>query len=229
MSILELLARAEEPLSLKDLSDQLEIPKSSALMLLRALKEHDFIETDERGRYSVGLRAFETGSSYMRGMSPIRAVTDQLRWLREEYGITAHFAVLDGDDVVYLAKEEPQDFGVRLASFVGARLRAADTAVGKAQLCQLMETEDLNLSESLIAELKKSRDRGYALDDGIVVAGVRCIAAPVIGSAGVCGAIGVSYLAQAPLKMADVTRDVMKAASVASSRLGGRVRRGGAA
>lgn len=220
LTILEVLARTDEPMGLKGISDVLEIPKSSTLMLLRALKGHGFVELDQQGRYAVGLRAFEVGTSYIRDMTPTKAVEGQLRWLTATLGVTSHFAVLDGADAVYLAKEEPQDFGVRLASFVGARLPAAETAVGKAQLCHsLIEFPQADESD-FVRELLLSKERGYAVDDGAVLEGVRCVAAAVFDGERVCGAIGVSYVARASLRTSEVARLVKVAAAAASARLG---------
>ena len=50
--------------------------------------------------------------------------------------MTSHFAVLEGDEVIYLAKHDPPGLGLKLASSLGARLPAAVTAVGKAQLAR---------------------------------------------------------------------------------------------
>ncbi len=228
LTILEVLAGSDDALGLKEVSTQLEIPKSSALMLLRSLKEHGFIEVDEHGRYTVGLRAFEVGSSFMRGMSPTRAAEPQLRQLTTVLGVTSHFAVLDGADVVYLAKEEPQDMGVRLASFVGARLPALTTAVGKAQLAHA-DIEALGVDAAKAKELFLSRERGYAIDDGAVLEGVRCVAAPVFLGGQVCGAIGVSYLSRSSTRTTEIARLVVDAAAAATQRLGGSARRTGVA
>jgi len=221
--ILEKLASSREPLALRDIAEELEIPKSSSLVLLRALEEHEFVERDAIGRYSVGLRAFEIGMSYIRGMSSVRAASDQLRILTEALNVTAHFAVLDGDDVVYVAKEDPEDLGVRLASFIGARLPAATTAVGTAQLACLPPRPALLAADSTLEErLALARSRGYAVDNGAIISGVKCVAAPVMDEQGCCGAIGVSYLEQTSLDEAAISARVIEAAATASIRLGGR-------
>lgn len=223
LGILERLAAARQPMTLKEISDQLELPKSSALVLLRALREHDFVECDEAGRYSVGLRAFETGSAYARGMSTVRAASDQLRLLTTSLGVSAHFAVLDGDEVVYVAKEDPDELTVRLASFVGARLPAAQTAVGTAQLAHHpMRAHLVSADSSLAQRMADVITSGYAVDEGAILTGVRCVAAAVMDQRGCCGAIGVSFLQQADLPLDDVARSVVEAAATASARLGGR-------
>lgn len=225
LSILELLATAREPRALKDLAAELDLPKSSALVLLRALEQHEFVDKDDQGRYSVGLRAFEVGSAYRRVMTTARAAADQLKDLTAQLGVTAHFAVLDGDDVIYLAKEDPPDLGVRLASFVGARLPAAVTAVGTAQLAHHPERPELLAAyPDLAKRIRDTLEKGYAVDEGAVLTGVRCVAAPVNDDRGCCGAIGISYLAHSDADIEAIAARVMEAAAVVSTRLGGQLR-----
>ncbi len=213
LQMLDLLAHSDRPLALKEVAAQLSVPKSSAVMLLRALKEFDFVECDSSGRYSIGLRSFEVGSSYVRTMSPARAASDQLRRLTDDLRVTAHFAVLDGADVVYIAKEDPPDLGVRLASFIGARLPAAVTAVGMVQLAYAPTARQTK-------KLTQVREQGYALDDGAVLSGIQCVAAPVMDASGCVGAIGVSYLRQAEIDLDRVVQGVVDAAAITSARLG---------
>ncbi len=82
----------------------------------------------------MGLHSFEVGAAYLRSMTPVRSVTPELQWLTESLGVTSHFAVLEDDEVIYLAKHDPPGLGLKLASSLGARLPAAVTAVGKVQL-----------------------------------------------------------------------------------------------
>lgn len=230
LSILEKLASSREPLGLRDIAEKLEMPKSSGLVLLRALEEHEFVERDEAGRYSVGLRAFEIGMSYIRGMSSVKAASDELRGLTEALNVTAHFAVLDGDDVVYVAKEDPEDLGVRLASFIGARLPASSTAVGTAQLAYLPPRAHLHSSDATLEErLALTKSRGYAVDNGAIISGVKCVAAAVMDEQGCCGAIGVSYLEQSGLDEVLIATRVIEAAANASIKLGGRNLKAGVA
>ena len=134
LSILDLLSRNDDPMTLGEVATQLKLPKSSALTLLRALVVTEFCAADERGFYALGLHSFEVGAAYLRSMTPVRSVIPELQWLTESLGVTSHFAVLDRDEVTYLAKHDPPGLGLKLASSLGARLPAAVTAVGKAQL-----------------------------------------------------------------------------------------------
>ena len=134
LSILELLSLNEGPMALGEVATRLKLPKSSALSLLRALVAGDFCVTDGKGLYALGIHTFEVGAGYLRSMTPVRSVTPELEWLTQVLAMTSHFAVLQGDEVIYLAKHDPAGLGLKLASSLGARVPAAVTAVGKAQL-----------------------------------------------------------------------------------------------
>ena len=211
LSILELLSRTERPLSLAEIAAALDLPRSSALSLLRALTQREFAAADGQGRYMLASRSFEIGAAYLRSMTPVRAVEGELRHLTESLGVTSHFAILDGGDVLYLAKQDPPGPGLTLASSLGARLPALTTAVGKVQL-----------AFSGGVRFEAVRNAGYAIDDGETATGIRCVAAPVFDSGGCCGAIGVSYLLQVGPDSPVIAQPVMAAAARASQRLGGR-------
>jgi DNA-binding IclR family transcriptional regulator len=234
LAILGLLAHAGRPMTLAEIASEQKLPKSSVLSLLRALARSEFAVIDERGRYSVGLRSFEVGAAYLRSMTPVRAAESELQALTEALGATSHFAVLEGDEVVYLAKHDPPGVGLRLASSVGARLPAATTAVGKAQLAHRPRSSGgpgspdgrgaargPGTDRGLADELEAARALGYAVDEGQTMPGIRCVAAPVFSSGDCCGAIGVSYLIQSGLQLETAARAVVTAAGQASARLGG--------
>ncbi len=237
LSILDLLSHSDGPMTLGEVATQLKLPKSSALTLLRALVVTEFCAADEKGLYGLGLHSFEVGAAYLRSMTPVRSVVPELQWLTESLGVTSHFAVLDRDEVTYLAKHDPPGLGLKLASSLGARLPAAVTAVGKAQLAFRVQDPRGNdatradgedqggggpaVSPGFERELEKVRALGYAVDDGQTAVGIRCVAAPLFNDRGCCGAIGVSYLLGGEPSVTTVVRALLEAAGRASARLGG--------
>jgi DNA-binding IclR family transcriptional regulator len=242
LSVLELLEDADRSMTLAEISRKAEIPKSTALGILRALVRKRFVEVEEGTRYRLGLRVFEVGTAYLRGVSPSAAANPELVRLVGELGIAAHFAILDGVDVVYLEKEDPAHANVLLASAVGTRLAAHHTAVGQAHLAAFSE-EDLVRTlgpgpfgyldgraswtlDELKDRLAKVRQRGYAMDNEETLENVQCVAAPVLDATGSCrGAVGVSFLkTRFGLQIEDVATPVMAAAGRASERLGHRAK-----
>lgn len=237
VAILQAIAAADGPRRLRDICAMVDIPKSTALGILRALVEKHFLEVDTDG-YRLGLGAFEVGSAYLRGVSPAAVVRPALLELVKSFGVTAHFAILDGADVLYLEKHDPPNAWVHLASAVGMRLKAWHTAVGQAQLAYLPRDKVIARigngdyeypdgtgswnQETFFERLARVRSRGYAVDDEKTVHGVTCIAAAVFNTDGqCCGAMGVSFPNRP--KVLDVDRvaaAVREAARQASGRLG---------
>jgi DNA-binding IclR family transcriptional regulator len=190
--------------------------------VLKALVARDFIAQDREGRYRLGLGAFEIGAAYVRSMTPVSSVEPELESLTRELLATSHFAVLDGDEVIYLAKHDPPLRGLELASALGARLPAATTAVGKAQLAFMSALDnDEGVESSRFVEFARIRALGYALDEGGTAPGVTCVAAPVFSPSGCCGAIGVSMLVHGPPTREAVIDAVLFAGARATGRLGG--------
>jgi DNA-binding IclR family transcriptional regulator len=221
VSVLLLLGE-QGSLGLGEIARSLAIPKSSAADVLRALVARDFVTRDLEGRYRLGLGAFEIGAAYLRAMTPVIAATLELEALTRELSATSHFAVLDGDEVIYLAKHEPPLRALELASVLGARVPAATTAVGKAQLAFVSARDVDNLFDSArFVEFTRIRALGYAFDEGGTAPGVACVAAPVFSPNGCCGAIGVSALIDGVLTRESVIRAVVAAAANATVRLGG--------
>lgn len=222
LRMLDLVAESTEPVTLARLAAECQIPKSSAHSLLAALIDAQYVRA-VTGGHRLGLRAFETGSSYARHLDVAAAVEPELRGLTERLSATSHFAVLDQGDVVYLAKHDPPRTGVQLASSVGARLPAVETAVGKAQLANLPDALDEALTDrTLLVELEEVRGRGFAVDEGRTAPGVRCVAAPVFSHSGCVGAVGVSTWLDPAVDVDAIGQAVMEAAAAASGRLGAR-------
>ncbi len=221
ISVLLLLAERNS-LGLGEVARTLKIPKSSAADVLRALRAREFVTQDAQGHYRLGLGAFEIGAAYLRAMTPVASVEPELEALTRSLSATSHFAVLDGEEVVYLATHDPPLRALELASALGARLPAATTAVGKAQLAFVTETDEPDrFGAARFVELARVRALGYALDEGGTAPGVACVAAPVFGPAGCAGAIGVSTLQHGGPARASTVEAVLAAASRATSRLGG--------
>ncbi|SDS39075.1 IclR family transcriptional regulator [Microlunatus soli] len=208
--VLRALARSRGPMTAQALADSCRIPRSSSYQLLGVMREHRLVEynADERS-WSLGIGVLELGAAYQRSGGLQQRSAPQLAGLTTATGHTSHLAVLDGDEVVYLAKREPAAGGIRLVTEVGTRLPASRTAVGKAILAQLPAQELAAVHgpqsagapeerfgfQELVRDLHQVRDRGYAVDDGQITPGITCVAAPVLGADGVViAAVGVSYV-----------------------------------
>jgi DNA-binding IclR family transcriptional regulator len=192
VALLEYLAsRQRDPASIREISEALDVPRSSAHALLRTLMREGWVRTDDAGtRYGIGIRALLVGTSYLDSDPYLPIITPFLDELRRDFDETFHLGRLDGTDVVYLATRESRQYQ-RAANRVGRRLPAYGTALGKALLADRFGAERdrhvprdfVALTPSTVADraaldasLETALVRGYAIDDEENTLGVRCFA-----------------------------------------------------
>lgn len=234
LRILELLAGSDDALPLATVATSLEIPRSTAYKILRSLVDRGFATVEDGNTYAVGLKAFEVGAAHLRRGNVVDVIAPFLTRVTQRLGVTSHFAVLDGTDVVYLYKEDPPAAAIRLASSLGVRLPAAITAVGKSCLAWQPEARLDGYLDALsgngtgksrgdlVAQLARVREQGFSTDDGDTADGIRCVAAPIFDLSGPRGAIGVSHMLTSTLEEEVVATEVKEAADAVSSHLGGK-------
>ena len=195
VELLEYLsARHDDPARLREISDALDMPRSSAHALLRTLVAQGWVRSDPSGTlYGIGIRALLVGTSYLDNDPYLPLITPFLEELRADLDETFHLGRLDGIDIVYLATRESQQY-TRVASRVGRRLPAYTTALGKALLAERFGAQRdehvpsalRSLTQQTITdrvqldhELDEVRVRGYACDNEENTEGLRCFAVPL--------------------------------------------------
>ena len=239
LSIIEALTKVREDASLAEIAERVKLHKSTAHRLLSILERHRILERDsETGRYRLGLRLFELGTIAMDRFNIRDRARPYLEGLLEEVNETVHLCALDAGEILYLDKIEPAR-SVRMASRIGHRKPVHCTAVGKAILAHLPESEQDSLLQlhglprvtpktitaaaELKAEFRPIRERGYALDNEETEPGLRCIGAAILDHSGrPVAAISVS----APSfrltmdKVPDLAGPVVRMARALSEELG---------
>ena len=240
VAILACFEEGEIELRLTDLARKTTLHKSTLYRLLEAMRAHGLLGLDEAsGRYHLGLRLFELGTIAMRRRNLDRLGQRVLQTLAEETEETAHLCILDGSDIVAIAKVESRS-ALHINSATGYRTSAYSTAVGKAILADLTsEALDAYLAKTplvaftrntitsaarLRAELKTIKEQGYSVDHEEREEGVRCVAAPVRDHSGrTVAAISIlapSIRLTSRKRAAEVTRITIEAAAALSSSLG---------
>ena len=239
LAILEILSAGGADLSLGEISDKLDLHKSTAHRLIMVLERHKLIERNSvNGRYRLGLKLFELGTRAVSRLDLRERSRPVLERLVLETGETVHLCILDDAEVVYLDKVEPAR-SVRMSSSVGRRNPAYCTAVGKAILAYLPESQVESIVRKhglkamtantitsfleLKGELAAIRDQGYAIDNEEIEEGVRCVGCVVRDfSGGPVAAISVSGPAfrLTRQKVKSISRPVVTAANALSAELG---------
>lgn len=195
LALLEVLSHQGPDLTLAQLSELLKLHKSTTHRLIMVMERHRLIEKNSNtGKYRLGLKLFELGTKAIAQLDLRERARPFLERAVLETGETVHLCVYDDGEVVYLDKVEPTR-SVRLASSVGRRNPAYCTAVGKAIMAFLPESQvesavakhgfrqltrnTLSNMLELKAELVRVRKLGYAVDNEENEEGVCCVGAAV--------------------------------------------------
>jgi IclR family KDG regulon transcriptional repressor len=225
-------------IGISDLGKRLQLPKSTVHRLASTLIDANMLEqSEENGKYRLGLAMFELGSLVRRKMDVSGEAKPFLMALREKTGETVHLAILDGPSIMYINSLESKQ-AVRMTLDIGMRKPAHSTAAGKVLLAfQPADVLEQVLAEGLQGhtpntivdpdqfrqELAQIRTRGYSMNDEENQVGVRSLAAPVRDYAGnVIAATSVAGPAQRLTKkvLAAFAPEVVSAADAISARLG---------
>ena len=195
------------PCRVTDLSNHLDMGKSTVHNHLTTLREHGYVEQVGE-EYRLGLKFLEVGGHTRKSMEIYQVAEPEIKLLAEETGELANLLVEEQGMGVYLMRAKGEK-AVDLDTYAGLRVNLHTTALGKAILAHLPEeriaeiidrrgleretSESIGTEEELFDALADIRERGYAIDDGERLEGLRCIAAPVKSSSNeVLGAVSVS-------------------------------------
>ncbi|MBP1965082.1 IclR family transcriptional regulator [Paenibacillus aceris] len=199
-------------LKLIDLSRSLSINKSSMYSLLLTLENLGWIEKEAGETYRLGRELSRLGHAAIQHRDLNESFHKEASLTKLKLGESLQLARLDGNEVLYLAKEEAPT-PVRLASGPGMRLPAHATALGKVMLADLSDEElevlfganqepfsqltvhSITSLQALKKNLEQIRTQGFALDLEEAVIGFSCAAAPIRNSEGkVIAAVSCSMM-----------------------------------
>ncbi|MFD3452539.1 IclR family transcriptional regulator [Streptomyces sp. NPDC058691] len=193
--LLERMADAGGEVGLSELSTSSGLPLPTIHRLMRTLVDCGYVRQQPNRRYALGPRLIRLGETASRLLGTW--ARPYLAELVDATGETANMALLDGDEVVYVA-QVPSRHSMRMFTEVGRRVLPHSTGVGKALLAHVPPEEVRALlgrtgmpaatertitdPDAFLAELAHIREQGYAVDDNEQEIGVRCLAVTVPGS-----------------------------------------------
>jgi IclR family KDG regulon transcriptional repressor len=241
LDILESFTKTEDELGVTELSKRLGLHKNNVFRLLATLEHRGYIEQNKATEnYRLGPKTLQIGSIFIEQRECRRQARPIIEQLMAVSGETAVVAVLRGNKVIYMDSVETNKT-VRAVSRIGSMLPAHCTAVGKAHLA-LMPAADIERlypeaslppltdksiknRDLLITELKKTLDRGYAIENEECDLEVRSVAVPVRDFAkNVIAAVGIvapaMRLQDERLEKGGVISQLQEAGRALSAKLG---------
>lgn len=207
-SIIDVVSRSPNPLSLSEVSGAVKLHPSTAFHLLRTLCSVGALSQEADKRYRIGAYIYGLAAGAMSERNLISNTRPELEKLAKQTGETAHIAVMSKENAVILNRVEGSS-PVAFAERIGSLRPAYCTAIGRVLLAQksdaaievylgktpltAMTSHTQVRPEQIQAEIEKVRQLGYAYEDQELNPEIRCVAAPVYGFTGeAVMAIGIS-------------------------------------
>jgi DNA-binding IclR family transcriptional regulator len=222
-SILEQVARSEQPLGLMELAARLDTDKSAAMRSLAFLEERGLLRRDAgTKKYRIGPGLLSLSAIAIRKADLPQVAQPYLVRLRDLTGETVSLHVRVGDERVCIAGAESPQVIQRVLS-VGEPVSLCLGPTGKVILAFLPEDERAAIvSRGSAASPGLERDLVRARRDGYTH-GVGAISTPVFDAYGAVAAITIAGPEErwTPERMAGVAGPLVEAAATVSAEIGG--------
>lgn len=207
LDIVAILRSSSEPLTLNELTQRLELAKSSVFRMLHTLEVSGYVERDSAGRYTVAAELRHGAPGRVRA-ALVEASASALRELSREFCETVTIAMHFDNRIEVVATLESPHL-IRMGNTVGRILPPHASSLGKAIAAFQPETVRDHLIRSygihrftehtitdeveLKREFERIRARGYSTDAEESVLEGRCFGAPILDADGqALAAISVS-------------------------------------
>jgi DNA-binding IclR family transcriptional regulator len=237
-AILQLIADSKEGITLQEISDKMEMAKSSAFVIVQTLLKLGYIATVQNNdkKYCLGIELFSLGMKYISDMDLVLQGSLCLPAIAEKYNKTAFVAVLNGTRVVYVYKYVAQNAKLATCA-IGSSKEAFGTSLGKAIIAFLPEKEQAELvnrikfraftehtitkKSDFMKEMELTKKRGYSLEVKELEDITSCCGAPVFDYTGkVIAAVSLSDIYNEKQDNRKAAEDLKEVALQISRNLG---------
>jgi DNA-binding IclR family transcriptional regulator len=195
MSLLDVLAGVEEPVSLKILAQSTGLHPSTAHRILAAMAGVAVVERHDAGTYALGIRLLELGNLVKSRIRIRQVALPYMQQLHELLGEAVNLGIRHDDEIIYAERTSSGRSLLRVVYLVGGRAPLHLTSVGKLFLAADRPADvrayarrtglpgktphSLTRLEALEKELDRIRRHECAYDNEEAEIGLRCIAAPI--------------------------------------------------
>jgi IclR family transcriptional regulator, pca regulon regulatory protein len=193
LAVIRAFARDHAALSLSDIARSAGMPAATARRCLLTLEALGYVTRNDRD-FLLRPKVLELGAAYLESMNIEQITKTHLEELARKSEDSAALCVLDGVDIVYVARTSVRTL-LRLEAHVGSRFPAHATSTGRVLLAGLsperlqryFETAKLEaLTERTVTEptklrglIEECRRLGYAAVEDELAYGVIALAVPV--------------------------------------------------
>ena len=139
LAVLGAFGRQRPTMTLSEAAGVADLSRATARRVLRTLTQLGYVEQDGR-TFSLSPRILDLGFAYLSTQSWIDRALPLMRELSERLGESCSAAILQGNDIVYVARVPARRI-MSAALSVGSRLPALHTALGRIMFGYLDEAE----------------------------------------------------------------------------------------
>ncbi|HWX47116.1 MAG TPA: IclR family transcriptional regulator C-terminal domain-containing protein [Roseomonas sp.] len=206
LAVIEAFGAETPAMTLSEVARRTGMSPGSAQRILRTLASLGYVGAEE-GRFSLKPRALQLGYAYLASLPLTSIAQPMLSALMRTTDETCSLALLDGPDVVYVARAPARRLR-RDYMAVGTRLPAHATSVGKVllaalppaaleallsqQITQRLTPNTLADIDAVRAAVRRAGEQGYAINDQEAIMGLRSLGVPVTSGGRVVAAMGLS-------------------------------------
>lgn len=195
LTILNLLADSEKGLGVTEISNKLEVSKSTSFRLLSTLMQANYVkQDDESQKYFLGTKLLHLGQIVNNQLDIRKIARPYMEKLANEVQETVHLVIQENMEIVYIDKIESNQT-IRMYSEIGKRAPMYCTGVGKAILANVPSVEQEHIlkniqfekltdktitnEDDLKIDFEKIKQQGFSIDDEEHERGIKCAAAPI--------------------------------------------------
>jgi IclR family pca regulon transcriptional regulator len=202
LAVIRAFSQQRRELTIAQLSHRTDIPRAAVRRCLYTLAKLGYVGTEDGRTYALRPRILALGHAYLSSTPLATAVQPLLDQISDALHESSSMAVLEGDEILYIARSSTTTRLMSIDLGLGSRLPAYCTSMGRVLLADLAPvqldqylsrvklTRLTNRTVSTAAELKRVlaevRRDGYAIVDQELEIGLRSIAVPVKDAAARC-------------------------------------------
>ncbi|GAA2353568.1 IclR family transcriptional regulator C-terminal domain-containing protein [Saccharopolyspora halophila] len=193
LTVIRAFDESRPEMTLSEVARSTNLSRAAARRFLHTLVQLGYVWTDGRV-FALTPRVLELGFAYLSSVSLPEIAQPYLEQLVSEVHESASVSVLDGSDIVYVARV-PTSRIMTVSINIGTRFPAYATSMGRVLLADLpagklrsyldeaelapLGPRTITDRAELVAELERIREQGWALVDQELEAGLRSISVPI--------------------------------------------------
>jgi IclR family transcriptional regulator, acetate operon repressor len=212
IKVLELLAAHPEGLPLSAVAAAADLPLSATHRLLAELVRIGYVrQLREQGDYVLTIKLASLGLAFLSASGMVDVAQPSLDALAEISRELVRLAIVDGEELVFVAKAQGATRGLRYDPDMGLSVRLSCSAAGHAWLSTLSDEQALALVArqglgrpqdhgprapttiaALLSHLRATRSRGYSMISDMFAPAMASMAAPVVYRGSTLGVVTIA-------------------------------------